>query len=511
MRGPDQRAASTDDLARRLRQAEDRLRDFAETTEDWVWETDAQHRFSFVVSNHPDRFDADRVLGRTRWDLAGASAQDEPWRAHVATLEAHQPFADFEYEAGNVDGTTRVIKVTGRPFFEDGVFMGYRGAASNVTERRRLSREMAQQEERFGYLFEVHPEPMALFDRKTFEIVAVNEAACRQYGYSREEFLSTTALTLVAQDEQARVVNRVSGSQHADRSGGEVRHRTRDGRVIDVRIRAVSLDIGGRPLRLLTATDITEQKRVAHRAAAAEAQLRQSQKLDALGQLTGGIAHDFNNALAVVMGGLEDIFDRKPSDAEIIAAAELAMRATEQAAALTRRLLAFARRQELAPQRLDIGANVLQLRKVLDSSLPIDVELVVRAEPGRAHCVVDATQLETAIMNLVVNARDAIAGDGLIEIAVVLSTISDEEARSRSELQAGDWVVVRVSDDGHGMSDEVRTKIFEPFFTTKDVGKGTGLGLSQIHGFVVQSGGFCVVDSQPDIGTSISLHFPATE
>jgi PAS domain S-box-containing protein len=505
------RRAPADDLAQRLRLAEERLRDFAAATDDWVWETDTQHRFTFVASHHPDRFDPARVLGRTRWEMAGADPHAEPWRSHIAALEAQRPFVDFEYEARDIGGGTRFIKATGRPFFNDGVFGGYRGAATNVTERHRLSEEVLRQEERFAYLFEVHPEPMAVFDRQSFEIVAVNEAACRQYGYSREEFLSITALALLPEDERARVVRHVGASRHEDRMVGEVRHRTRDGRIIDAQIRAVSLDIDGRALRLLTATDITERKRVAQRAAMAEAQLRQSQKLDALGQLTGGIAHDFNNALAVVLASLESILERKPSDGEIVESAELALQATDQAAALTRRLLAFARRQELTPQRLDVGETVLRLRKVLASSLPLDVELAVRAEPGQAYCIVDATQLDTAVMNLVVNARDAIAAHGRIEIEVARTTITALDAQSRSELQPGDWAVVRVSDDGHGMSEDVRTKIFEPFFTTKEVGKGTGLGLSQIHGFVVQSGGFCVVDSQPGTGTSLSMHFPSTD
>jgi signal transduction histidine kinase len=264
--------------------------------------------------------------------------------------------------------------------------------------------------------------------------------------------------------------------------------RLRDGRWLHVLERRTT-DGGTISVRM----DITARKAV-------EEQLRQSQKMETVGQLTGGIAHDFNNSLAVIMASFEDVIEAEHEGAEARAAAETGLRATEQAAALTNRLLAFSRRQELAPVELNVALVIKDLHKILRSSVPPAIELAMCSAPDLKHCVLDRTQLETAVMNLVVNARDAIGDrNGVIGIEIANSHIVG---------RPGEWIVLSVSDDGCGMSEVVRARIFEPFFTTKEVGRGTGLGLSQIHGFVAQSGGFVTVQSEIKVGTRISLHFP---
>jgi len=245
--------------------------------------------------------------------------------------------------------------------------------------------------------------------------------------------------------------------------------------------------------------DITARKLV-------EEQLRQSQKMETLGQLAGGLAHDFNNSLAVIMASFEDIIEVEGTD--VHTSAETGLKATEQAAALTNRLLAFSRRQELAPVELDVGTVIQELHKLLRSAVPPAIELAIRATPGVGRAVLDRTQIETAVMNLVVNARDAIDEHGMIGVEVDSRTIGQDELTAMPNARAGHWVVVSVSDDGIGMSAETQARIFEPFFTTKAVGEGTGLGLSQIHGFVAQSGGFITVHSALKAGTRVSLHFP---
>ncbi|MBX3501085.1 MAG: PAS domain S-box protein [Alphaproteobacteria bacterium] len=274
--------------------------------------------------------------------------------------------------------------------------------------------------------------------------------------------------------------------------------RLRDGRWIQVLERRTA-DGGTISVRM----DISARKAI-------EDQLRQAQKMETVGQLTGGIAHDFNNTLAVIMASFEDIVALELEGTDIHACAETGLKATEQAAALTNRLLAFSRRQELAPVELDVVDVVRDLHKMLRSAVPPAIELVVQTAPGRKRCVLDRTQLETAVMNLVVNARDAIGErSGEIGIAIDNRVIGPREAAASSELRLGHWVAVTISDNGSGMPEDVRARIFEPFFTTKEVGKGTGLGLSQIHGFVAQSGGFVTVQSDIGLGTHIVLHFPA--
>jgi len=244
----------------------------------------------------------------------------------------------------------------------------------------------------------------------------------------------------------------------------------------------------------------------AHERAQAEAQLRQVQKMEAVGQLTGGIAHDFNNMLAVVLGGLElakrHLHTGGPDAQQHI---ENAMEGANRAAALTRRLLAFSRSEPLLPEAVEGGGLIAGMSDLLDRTLGDTIE--VRTEDaGMGWTVwVDRHQLENALLNLAVNARDAMEGRGTLTIATGGSTLAADEI---GECPAGDYVTISVTDTGCGMSPEVADRVFEPFFTTKPVGKGTGLGLSQIFGFVRQSGGEIAIDTAPGKGTTVKVYLP---
>ncbi len=240
--------------------------------------------------------------------------------------------------------------------------------------------------------------------------------------------------------------------------------------------------------------------------AAAEAQLRQVQKMEAVGQLTGGIAHDFNNMLAVVVGGI-DLAKRKLSGPRATVEAQLdnAMDGATRAAALTRRLLAFARSEPLLPEAVAPASLVEGMLDLIDRSIGerITVETDFSAKPW--HVWADSSQLENAILNLCVNARDAMNGQGQITINVCNVSVGEQEVGG---LRAGDYVRISVTDTGSGIPPELLERVFEPFFTTKPVGKGTGLGLSQIFGFARQSGGDVTIDSTQNVGTTVSIYLP---
>lgn len=254
-------------------------------------------------------------------------------------------------------------------------------------------------------------------------------------------------------------------------------------------------------------SDAYEQlKRESAERAAAQDHLRQMQKMDAVGQLTGGIAHDFNNMLAVVVGGLE-LAKRKMASKPEEAHRHLdnAMEGANRASALTRRLLAFARSEPLLPSAVDPDALLRGMADLIDRT--IGDQIIVRFAEGASgwRIFVDQHQMENAILNLCVNARDAMDGRGRLTLATGQTLLSDGEV---GECVAGDYVTVSVTDDGCGMTPEVLARVFEPFFTTKPVGKGTGLGLSQIFGFVRQCGGEIRIDSTPGIGTGVHLYLP---
>jgi signal transduction histidine kinase/ActR/RegA family two-component response regulator len=251
----------------------------------------------------------------------------------------------------------------------------------------------------------------------------------------------------------------------------------------------------------------TEQLREeAHEREQAEAQLRQVQKMEAVGQLTGGIAHDFNNMLAVVLGGLElakrYLHTGGPDAQRHI---ENAMDGANRAAALTRRLLAFSRAEPLLPEAVEAGALIDGMSDLLDRTLGDTIQVVTRKE-GKGGCVwVDRHQLENALLNLAVNARDAMEGRGTLTVSTGEVALGENEV---GESPAGDYVTIAVTDTGCGMSQDVLDRVFEPFFTTKPVGKGTGLGLSQIFGFVRQSGGEIAIDTAPGQGSTVRLYLP---
>jgi signal transduction histidine kinase len=239
-----------------------------------------------------------------------------------------------------------------------------------------------------------------------------------------------------------------------------------------------------------------------------ESALRQAQKMEAMGQLTGGIAHDFNNLLQVIMGNLEVLQRRKlvadDNATRMIAAAR---RGAERAATLTQRLLAFARRQPLAPKSIDVNKLVNGMSELLHRTLgeSIRIETVQAGGIWRVHA--DANQLENALLNLAVNARDAMESGGKLTIETANVHLDDAYADA-NEIRSGQYVMIAVSDTGTGMADDVAAKAFEPFFTTKDVGKGSGLGLSQVYGFIKQSGGHAKIYSEPGQGTTIKLYLP---
>jgi PAS domain S-box-containing protein len=252
-----------------------------------------------------------------------------------------------------------------------------------------------------------------------------------------------------------------------------------------------------------TGRDVTERRQL-------EEQLRQSQKMEAVGQLTGGIAHDFNNMLTGIMAGLD--LARRRIEAgrtpEAFRFMDGAVASAERAAALTHRLLAFSRRQTLDPQSVDVGKLVLSMEDLLRRTLGERVTLAVASSPDLWPARCDANQLESALLNLAINARDAMPDGGKLTIECVTRTLKRPYVSQPEPIQPGDYVVVTVSDTGLGIPESVKAKVFDPFFTTKPIGKGTGLGLSMVYGFVRQSGGHVAIFSQPGAGTAVKLYLP---
>src|SRR5947199_1125480 len=368
-------------------------------------------------------------------------------------------------------------------------------------ERKRTEEQLHESERKYRLLFETNPEPMFVYDFETLRILAVNGAAVARYGYSEAEFLQLTLRDICPPEEQGRLDEELARRPDDGAVRAGVRHWTEHGKRFDVDLIARPLEFAGRRARLVLARDVSAQRQL-------EEQLRQSQKMEAVGQLAGGIAHDFNNLLTAILGSTQlllhntPVGDARREDAEEIRHAGL------RAAELTRQLLAFSRRQVLAPKVLDVNAVVANMDRMLRRLLGEDVELVTSLQPAAGAVNADPGQLEQVLLNLAVNARDAMPGGGRLSIGTTRVTFQEEPAERRHRMPAGDYVCLAVADTGVGMDETTQAHLFEPFFTTKEVGKGTGLGLATVYGIVKQSGGYIWVYSEVAHGTTVKVYPP---
>jgi two-component system, cell cycle sensor histidine kinase and response regulator CckA len=368
--------------------------------------------------------------------------------------------------------------------------------ASELARRTAAALETERSAERYRMLFEASPLPMWVYEAETLRFLAVNDAAIRHYGYSRDEFLRMTIRDIRPSEDIPALLLNVSGADGFGSHRPDTwRHVTKDGRLIDVEITAGRIEFDGRRAALVLANDVSERVRLRDRLAEAE-------KMEAVGRLAGGIAHDFNNLLTVI-GGYAEILLQQEGEREELR--EIA-RAASQASALTRQLLAFSRRQVLHPRVLDLNQIVAGMEGMLHRIIGDDVSVAVKLSDGLAPVEADRAQIERVILNLAANARDAMPDGG----AFTIETANVELDASHGDVPAGPHVLLAVSDTGVGMDDEVRRHLFEPFYTTKPPGEGTGLGLATVFGVVKQSGGGIYVYSEPGRGTTFKIYLPVT-
>src|SRR6266540_2187237 len=368
-------------------------------------------------------------------------------------------------------------------------------------ERKRTEEQLHESERKYRLLFETNPEPMFVYDFETLRILAVNGAAVARYGHTEAEFLQLTLRDIRPPEEQARLDEELARRPDDGAARAGVRHWTKQGKRFDVDLVARPLEFAGRRARLVLARDVSAQRQL-------EAQLRQSQKMEAVGQLAGGIAHDFNNLLTAILGSTQLLLhntspgDPRREDAEEIRHAGL------RAAELTRQLLAFSRRQVLAPKVLDLNAVVANMDRMLRRLLGEDIELATALDPAAGAVNADPGQLEQVLLNLAVNARDASPGGGRLSMGTPRVTREEEHFGRRHGMPGGDYGCLAVADSGVGMDETTQAHLFEPFFTTKEVGKGTGLGLATVYGIVKQSGGYIWVYSEAGHGTTVKVYLP---
>jgi two-component system cell cycle sensor histidine kinase/response regulator CckA len=374
--------------------------------------------------------------------------------------------------------------------------------ATEMAERQGIEEQLRKSEEEYHLLFDRNPHPMWVFDAETLAFLAVNDAAVHHYGYSREELLGMT-IDEIRPPEDVPPPDPSMPGQSAEppmsTAIGLSRHRKKDGTVIQVDVASTPIGFRGRKARLVLAVDVMEKRNL-------EAQLLQSQKMEVVGRLAGGIAHDFNNLLGVITG-YGELLRNRLDDARLRKYADDILKAAERAAALTQQLLAFSRKQVQQPRILNLNFAVEHMDGMLRRLIGEDIQLVtVLKDVGPIKA--DQGQVDQVLMNLVINARDAMPNGGRLVVETDAVDLDEGYARLHGDVRPGPYVMLAVTDTGHGMTPEVKARLFEPFFTTKEAGKGTGLGLATVHGIVKQSGGHVFVYSEPGAGTTFKVYFP---
>jgi PAS domain S-box-containing protein len=481
-----------------LHESEARFREIAEKIREVFWVTDpAKTRMLYVSPAYEE------IWGRTC-----ASLYENPMsfleaihpddREGVLARMARQTSGEYDevYRILRPDGALRWIH--DRAFPVDGPGgepVRIVGSAQDITELKQTEQALRESEGRYRSLFESAPDGILVADPEG-TYVDVNPSGLAMLGYSRDELIGMKSADVLAPKEFSRVDSALTEINQGVEHRHEWQFRRKDGSVFDADVLATVM-ADGRILAVVR--DATERKRM-------EEQLRQSQKMEAVGRLAGGVAHDFNNELGVILGYTE-LLVRHASEAQRGKLDQI-LKATERATGLTRQLLAFSRKQIVDQRVMDLNALLSDLEKMLGRLIGEDIELAIVPGDDLGHVKADPGQLEQVVMNLCLNARDAMPDGGLLRIETANAELDAGHAAHHEPIAPGRYVMLAVSDTGGGIEEEILPKIFEPFFSTKAPGKGTGLGLATVHGIVKQAGGYVWVYSELGHGTAFKIYLP---
>jgi PAS domain S-box-containing protein len=501
---------------RALRESEQRFRRIADSAPAMMWVTRLDRTRDFVNQAYVD------FVGGSREEVANLD-----WRSRIHPDDVDRIVAEsiagealkkrftLEGRYKRHDGQWRWLRSVSQPRFgPDGELVGFIGVGSDITVAKQAeldlkalvaerTAELVKSEQRFRAIFDSILEVIVLLDPEGTVLQLNHKSAVWRDPYPENAVGKKIwdAPTLLAYPQHIPTMKRGVAKAAAGKLFNEEVKMEREGvptAVLDVVVQPVRDSDGQIMYLLFEARDITELK-------AAQEQLRQSQKMEALGQLTGGIAHDFNNLLTVVVGGL-DLIAKQVKDERLQRYAANALTAAERGARLTAQLLAFSRVQKLEVKPTYVAPLVEGMRPLLRNVLGPEIEKVFEIEHTLVPVMADPTQLELAVLNLAINARDAMPDGGVLTFSTTAVAIAGD-----ADLEDGDYVELSVRDTGGGMDAEVIARAFEPFFTTKEVGKGTGLGLSMVYGVARQSGGTARIDSTPGEGTTVRLYFRRAE
>jgi len=461
-----------------------------------------------------------RVAGETEYDLVGtpcAGVVARQFRFYPRDVRKLYPGDNMLQHLGVEAYAAHPLKDSqGRPLGLIGVMHGqaldhsrdvepmlriFAARASAEIERRKNEQTLSAREEQYHAIFNGSVDGLALCTADG-RIVDANPAFCRLQGYTREELLAVESFQFVHPDSHMRCWAFFEAASAGHSLKSEAKAQRKDGTIFEVEVHGVPVHYGNEPHLLLIMRDISERTRL-------EAQLRQAQKMEAIGHLTGGVAHDFNNILTAVMGYVAMAQERVAGqgDEKLDKYLDRALRSGRQARDLIQQMLTFSRGQRGEPRALQLPPLVKESVKLMRSTLPSSIEFDTALDAALPPVLLDPVQLEQVLMNLCINARDAMQGAGTLHIGLKQATHRDGTCTSCHQPLHGTYVELVVRDSGPGIAPEVVERMFEPFFSTKEVGKGSGMGLSTVHGIVHEHGGHIVVETKPGEGAAFRVLF----
>jgi PAS domain S-box-containing protein len=435
--------------------------------------------------------------------FAACIAPEDQERFINSIRESTRSEKDWEFEG-------RFITPTGEAKYIQGVSRARRlgeetvhdGIILDVTPHKRAEQALRESEAKFSKSFHTNPAAIVIADLTSELYLDVNETFERITGYRREEIVGrgwSQARLWADPHERDKALNRIL--KEGRLRNFEFVFRKKSGELGTGLLSAELIEIGGQQCAITATIDITERIRL-------EVQLRQAQKLEGLGRLAGGVAHDFNNLLVVINGYSDFVLKKLPAEDPLYLPIQEINKAGERAASLTKQLLAFSRKQIIEPKPLDLNMIVNDAERMFRRLIGEDIELAISLDPLLGQIMADLAQIQQVIMNLVINARDAMNEGGKLEITTKNVDIDERVAAAHPDVAPGRYVLMTVTDTGIGMSEETMQSIFDPFFTTKRHDAGTGLGLAMVYGAVRQSGGWIGVSSQPGQGASFKIYLP---
>ena len=489
------------------REAEERFRAFMDHSPAVAFMKDEHGRYVYFNRPFAERFGAtpETWLGRDDYELRPAPLARVLRDSDLRVLAGGSP-VEQHLTVPDPAGRPRQWLTMKFPFRDGAGRLLVGGVAVDVTERVRAEAEVRESNDRYQALFDATFDAVVMHESGV--VLGVNRSFCDLFGYAADELVGRDAIDLVLPPESRDVV--LAHLAASTEACYEVVMRRKDGGTFPAEIRGRTIDYKGRRLRVASIRDLTERKAAERARRAMEEQAAQSQRVEAVGRLAGGIAHEFNNLLTIIIGYCE------PAAAEALAAGLPAgrdltevVRAAERGSQLADQLLTFARKRPVQPQPLALDMLVEGVRAMLGRLLGEMIEVACPHEAGLWPVLADAGQVEQVLVNLAINARDAMPQGGTLTIESHNAPLAESDPARPPHLRPGRYVRLAVSDTGVGMDEEVRRHAFEPFFTTKGVGRGTGLGLSICYGIVSQSGGDISVRSEPNVGTTFTIYLPA--